>query len=69
MLDMQISRQDTMMLDRLREARKSRDDCEQAFREQVSEAMANRDGHTVSAIAAAAGLSRERVYQIAQGRR
>lgn len=61
------------MLDRLREAReardRTRDQAEAAFAEQVREAMRDRDGYLVREIAEAAGLSRERVYQIAAGRR
>lgn len=61
------------MLDRLRQAREKRDrtreDVEAAFAEQVRQAMRDRQGHPVREIAEAAGLSRERVYQIVQGRR
>lgn len=60
---------DTTMLDRLRAARDARDHSEQAFAEQVREAMRDRHGHTVRELAQAAGISRERAYQIRDGRR
>jgi hypothetical protein len=56
-------------LKRLRDARRLRSEHEQAFRDQVRQAMADRGGHTVIEIAEAAGITRERAYQIAQGRR
>jgi hypothetical protein len=58
----------TAVLDRLHEARQSRDEHELSFRQTARDAMADRDGLTVREIAEAAGRSRERVHQIAQGR-
>ncbi len=60
---------DPTMLDRLREASRLRAQHEEAFAEQVRAAMADRQGHMVKEIAEAAGVTRERVYQIAAGRR
>ena len=60
------------VLDRLRQARAERDrtreESDAAFVAQVREAMGQRNGYLVREIAEAAGLSRERVYQIAAGR-
>lgn len=60
---------DPLLLDQLREARRLRDEHEQAFTAAVREAMRDRRGNTVREIAEAAGLGRERVYQIAADRR
>ena len=59
----------TAVLERLHEARQAGDEHEPSFRQTARDAMADRDGLTVGEIAEAAGLSRERGYQIAQGRR
>jgi hypothetical protein len=59
----------TTLLDRLRRAREARAEHEQAFAETVRAAMADRQGHPVSEIAQAAGITRVRAYQIAAGRR
>jgi DNA-binding phage protein len=73
LVDMETTRaKDPAILDRLRQARLERDQTrersEAAFAEQVRAAMAQRNGYLVREIAEAAGLSRERVYQIT-GRR
>jgi hypothetical protein len=65
---MKATPQDTM-LDRLRRARDARVEHEQAFAETVRAAMADRQGHAVTEIAQAAGITRVRAYQIAQVKR
>lgn len=60
---------DPKVLEQLRCARQLRDEHEQAFIEAVRLAAQKRGGHTVQEIAEAAGISRERVYQIRDGRR
>jgi len=60
---------DPVLLERVREAQRLRHEHEAAFVEAVRHAVANRGGYTVREIAQAAGISRERAYQIAGGRR
>ena len=55
---------DPAVLERLREARNLQKQHDAAFAEAVRAAVANRRGYTVREIAEAAGISRERVYQI-----
>jgi DNA-binding phage protein len=57
------------MLEGLRQARQMRDQSEQAFADAVRGAVHDRGELTVREIAEAVGLSRERVYQIAAGKR
>lgn len=51
-------------LTRVRAARKRRDESEAAFYEAVRQAYAERGTVTVDALAEAAGISRQRVYQL-----
>lgn len=57
---------DPAVLERLREARNLQKQHAAAFAEAVRSAVANRRGYTVRELAEAAGISRERIYQIAR---
>lgn len=57
------------VLSRLNDARVRREQGEAEFAAAVRAAMEQREGLTVGAIADAAGITRVRAYQIADGRR